>query len=76
MKYRIAYIDEDKGWINTFYQTFKNDFDILRIEVNPESSVESILNQLLESDLNAIVTDYLLEEKQFATPLIKKIFLN
>ena len=29
MKYRIAYIDEDKGWINTFYQTFKNDFDIL-----------------------------------------------
>lgn len=62
MKYRIAYIDEDKGWINTFYQTFKSDFDILRIEVNPESSVESILNQLLESDLNAIVTDYLLEE--------------
>lgn len=62
MKYRIAYIDEDKGWINTFYQTFKNDFEISRIEVNPESSVESILNQLLESDLNAIVTDYLLEE--------------
>jgi len=62
MKYRIAYIDEDKGWINTFYKTFKSDFDILRIEVNPESSVESILNQLLASDLNAIVTDYLLEE--------------
>jgi len=62
MKYRIAYIDEDKGWINTFYQTFKNDFEILRIEVNPESSVESILGQLLSSDLDAIVTDYLLEE--------------
>ena len=62
MKYRIAYIDEDKGWINTFYQTFKNDFEILRIEVNPESSVESILSLLLTSDLNAIVTDYLLEE--------------
>jgi len=62
MKYRIAYIDEDKGWINTFYHTFKNDFDITRIEVNSESSVESILAQLKESDLNAIVTDYLLEE--------------
>lgn len=62
MKYKIAYIDEDKGWINTFYQTFKNDFEILRIEVNPESSVQSILSQLLTSDLNAIVTDYLLEE--------------
>ena len=62
MKYKIAYIDEDKGWINTFYQTFKNDFDILRIEVNPESSIESILDLLLSSELNAIVTDYLLEE--------------
>ncbi|SHG39269.1 DNA-binding transcriptional response regulator [Flavobacterium defluvii] len=62
MKYKVAYIDEDKGWINTFYQTFKNDFDILRIEVNPQSSVEEILKLLLSSDLNAIVTDYLLEE--------------
>lgn len=62
MKYKIAYIDEDKGWINTFYQTFKNDFDILRIEVKPDSSIESILNSLLDNELNAIVTDYLLEE--------------
>lgn len=62
MKYSIAYIDEDKGWINTFYQTFKNDFEILRIEVNPESSVEGILSLLLSNNLDAIVTDYLLEE--------------
>lgn len=62
MKYKVAYIDEDKGWINTFYQTFKNDFEILRIEVNPQSSVEEILELLLSSELNAIVTDYLLEE--------------
>lgn len=62
MKYKIAYIDEDKGWINTFYHTFKNDFDITRIEVNSESSVDSILAELQKSELNAIVTDYLLEE--------------
>lgn len=62
MKYKIAYIDEDKGWINTFYQTFKSDFEILRIEVNPDFSVQIILELLLSSDLNAIVTDYLLEE--------------
>lgn len=62
MKYKIAYIDEDKGWINTFYHTFKNDFDIMRIEVNSESSVDSILAELQKSELNAIVTDYLLEE--------------
>ncbi len=62
MKYRIAYVDEDKGWINTFYQTFKNDFDITRIEVNSESTIESIFTKLQESNLDAIVTDYLLEE--------------
>jgi len=62
MKYKIAYIDEDKGWINTFYHTFKNDFDIIRIEVNSESSIESIFKKLADNDLNAIVTDYLLEE--------------
>lgn len=62
MKYRVAYIDEDKGWINTFYHTFKNDFDVTRVEVNSESSVESILAKLQESNLDAIVTDYLLEE--------------
>lgn len=62
MKYKIAYIDEDKGWINTFYHTFKNDFDVTRIEVNSESSVDSILAELQKSELNAIVTDYLLEE--------------
>ncbi|WP_418501784.1 hypothetical protein [Flagellimonas sp.] len=62
MKYRIAYIDEDKGWINTFYQTFKADFEVIRVEVNSESSVETILDSLLASDLNAVVTDYLLEE--------------
>jgi hypothetical protein len=62
MKYSIAYIDEDKAWINTFYHTFKNDFDVTRIEVNSESSIESILAKLHKSNLDAIVTDYLLEE--------------
>lgn len=62
MTYRIAYIDEDKGWINTFYQTFKSEFEIQRIEVNQESSIESILSNIYLNNLDAIVTDYLLEE--------------
>ena len=63
MKDKIAYIDENDGWLNTFYQTFKNDFDILKIKVNEESSVDSIVELLYESELDAIVTDYLLEEE-------------
>lgn len=62
MKYKIAYIDEDKGWINTFYHTFKTDFEIFRMEVNQESSVERILLDIQINNLDAVVTDYLLEE--------------
>lgn len=62
MKYKIAYIDEDKGWINTFYHTFKNNFQIFRMEVNQESSIESILLEIQINNLDAVVTDYLLEE--------------
>ena len=63
MKYNIAYIDENDGWLNTFYQTLKGDFNILKIKVNAQSTVESIAEVLKQSDLDAIVTDYLLEEE-------------
>lgn len=62
MKNKIAYIDEDKGWINTFYQTFKQDFEIVKIQVSSDLSIESIIDKLLNSQVEAIVTDYLLEE--------------
>lgn len=62
MKFKVAYIDEDKAWINTFYHTFKNDFDIEKVEINSDTSIESIVTQLLSKNVNAIVTDYLLEE--------------
>lgn len=63
MKYSIAYIDENDGWLNTFYQTFKNDFEILRIKVDSKSTVSSIVEELSKHKLDAIVTDYLLEEE-------------
>ena len=63
MKYKIAYIDENDGWLNTFYQTFKKDFEVIKIKVNADSSVNSIVKKLFESELDAVVTDYLLEEE-------------
>jgi len=63
MKYKIAYIDESLEWINTFYQTFKYDFDIDKIHINSESSIIEITKQLIESDIDGIVTDYLLDEE-------------
>ena len=63
MKYKIAYIDESDAWLNTVYQTFKNDFDVLRIKVDAKSSVASIIEELFSLELHAIITDYLLEEE-------------
>lgn len=63
MKYKIAYIDENDGWLNTFYQTLKNDYDILKIKVDAKSTIKSIVEILYKNDLDAIVTDYLLEEE-------------
>lgn len=63
MKYKIAYLDENDGWINTFYQTFKNEFEILKIKVDVNSSIENVVGLLMTSNLDAIVTDFLLEEE-------------
>ena len=63
MKYKIAYVDENDGWLNTFYQTFKNDFEVLLVKVETTSSVDEIVKYLFSKELDAIVTDYLLEEE-------------
>ncbi|MBY0479709.1 MAG: hypothetical protein K2Q21_00015 [Chitinophagaceae bacterium] len=63
MKYKIAYIDENDGWLNTVYQTFKNEFDITLIKVLSESTVDSIFEQVYKEGFDAIITDYLLEEE-------------
>lgn len=63
MKYRIAYIDEDSGWLLTFYQTFKNDFEIVRIKVDSNSSIDEIKNEIFKNEIDGVVTDYLLNEE-------------
>lgn len=63
MRYTLAYIDEHDGWISTFYHTFKDDFDIKKIKVNADSSVDEIITNLFQDKLDAIVTDYLLDEE-------------
>ncbi|MEE9361646.1 MAG: hypothetical protein V3U92_03515 [Cellulophaga sp.] len=62
MKYKIAYIDEDDGWLNTFYQTFKGDFEILRIKADSGTTLDGIVNTIFQSEMDGIVTDYLLDE--------------
>lgn len=62
MKYKLVYVDEDDGWLNTFYQTFKGDFDILRIKADSTTTLDSIVNTIFENEVDGLVTDYLLDE--------------
>lgn len=62
MKYKIAYIDEDDGWLNTFYQTFKGDFEVLRIKADSTTTLDNIVNTIFENEVDGLVTDYLLDE--------------
>lgn len=62
MKYKIAYIDEDEAWINTFYQTFKDDFDIVRVKADSNTTLDGLVNLIIEEELDGVITDYLLDE--------------
>ena len=63
MKYKIAYIDESPQWINTFYQSFKSDFAITRIQVNSDTSISSLIDEIFSNEIDGVVTDYLLNEE-------------
>jgi DNA-binding NarL/FixJ family response regulator len=63
MKYKIAYVDENDGWLNTFYQTFKHDFEVVKIKVDTDSTITSIIEKVFEEEVDCVITDYLLEEE-------------
>lgn len=63
MKYSIIYIDESDAWLNTFYQTFKDDFEIIRIKVNEQSTIDSLVEEIFKIKPDGVVTDYLLDEE-------------
>lgn len=63
MKHKIVYIDESDAWLNTFYQTFKADFEIIRIKVKEDSTISSIVEEIFKNEPDGVVTDYLLDEE-------------
>jgi len=62
MKYKIAYIDEDDGWLNTFYQTFKNDFYVIKIKINSDTTEINLIQEILKQNVDGVISDYLLDE--------------
>ncbi|MGV3697221.1 hypothetical protein [Flavobacterium sp.] len=63
MSYRLAYIDEQEASLSNFYSHFSNDYELLMIKVDANSTVELILQECFDNEVDAIVTDYKLEEE-------------
>ena len=63
MSYRLAYIDEQEASLSNFYSHFKNDYELTMIKVEETSTIEAILKECFDNEVDAIVTDYKLEEE-------------
>lgn len=61
--YKIAHIDENAAAINNFYQNFKNDFEILKIKVDANSTIDLIIQESFDNHVDAIIVDYMLDEE-------------
>jgi hypothetical protein len=60
--FTIGYIDEDKGWQQTFYDYFKDEFKVINIEVRRTSTVESLVDAIYKNEIELVVVDFRLNE--------------
>lgn len=60
--YRIGYIDEDKGWLNTFYQYLKDDFEIVLFDLTEETEIDNLVEDVFNNAIDLLVLDFRLDE--------------
>ncbi|MBP1641043.1 MAG: hypothetical protein H6Q17_2626 [Bacteroidetes bacterium] len=56
MKYKVAYIDEDQSDTRRFQRFSYNHFDV--IPIIPKNDIEATCNEILESHVDAIISDF------------------
>ena len=75
---RIGYVDEDGGQRNSFYHYLKDEFEIILPEINEDTSVENLVDEILKANLDVLVLDYMLSENGMvdfnAESLVERIY--
>ena len=61
-KYKIGYIDEESQWVDKFVLRLKEAFEVYIFKLTPETSLENILQQIHEAELDCLVVDFELKE--------------
>ena len=60
--YKIGYLDEEEPQRNSFYQFLKDDFDIHLFDINENTELETIVEDIFNSSLDILVLDFRLDE--------------
>lgn len=60
--YKVGYIDEEKTWRNTFRQYFKEVFQVVLFDINEDTTLESLTEEVFNQNLNILVVDFRLDE--------------
>lgn len=60
---KIIYIDEDSDDIELFQQFIDDKFELTIIKIENDNEIDSVVDEILSIDGDAVITDYLLTEK-------------
>ena len=64
--YRIGYIDEDQNAINLCRRKLRNhDIEVVNYEVGADTSLDDLIEEILKSDVDLLLIDFLLETNDF-----------
>lgn len=61
-KYKIGYLDEESQWIDKFMFRFKDDFDIYTFKLDSNTTIDDIIKQVIDEELDCLVADFELKE--------------
>jgi len=62
VKCRVGYIDEESQWVSKFTLRLKDAFDIVILQLKPETTIANMLQQIEEARLDCLVADFELKE--------------
>lgn len=75
--YKIGYVDEDGGQINTFFNALKDEFLIELFDITSGVEAQDLAEEILNSSIDMLVLDFRLDENGLvdfnADELIEKI---
>ncbi len=73
-KYKIGYIDEDIRQVKKYTRRLKDfGFEIIGYDFHQGMSLEELMSQVYKSDIDLLMIDYKLNEKNDLLPLFIRI---